>query len=237
MKGDKFIVIWDTYVKTFTMLILLTTLGIGFSLGMIVRGMITDSTDSHTMTPPVVNEPLSEDTSHVCETEITEETTQITEETNQITEETNEIFELIDTPTYYNCPLDNELQDYIRELCEERGIPMSLVIALIEIESSFRTNVVSGTSDYGLMQINACNHEWLSRQYGITDFLDPYQNVFCGITILAMHYDQYQNENMALMAYNLGDIGAKNLWDKGVYETKYTRLIQSAKVRYENEIE
>lgn len=138
--------------------------------------------------------------------------------------------------TYYDCPLDNDLQDYIREQCETKRVPMSLVVAMIEVESSFQADVVSGTSDYGLMQINEINHEWLSEEYGITDFLDPYQNVFCGITILSEHYDRFQDVDKALMAYNLGATGAKKLWDKGIYETSYTRKINTAKEAYENEI-
>ena len=142
----------------------------------------------------------------------------------------------IDEPIYYDCPLDHELQDYIREMCAEKGIPMSLVIAQIEVESSFRLHLISGTNDYGLMQINKVNHEWLSEQYGITDFLDPYQSVFCGITILSQHYNQYQQIERSLMAYNLGATGAKRLWDKGIYETHYTRKIMKAMEVYENEI-
>lgn len=138
--------------------------------------------------------------------------------------------------TYYDCPLDKDLQDYIRGQCEEKRVPMSLIVAMIEVESSFQADVVSGTSDYGLMQINKVNHEWLSDEYGITDFLDPYQNVFCGITILSQHYDRFQNVDKALMAYNLGATGAKRLWDKGIYETSYTRKINTAREVYDNEI-
>lgn len=141
-----------------------------------------------------------------------------------------------DDPIYYDCPLDRELQDYIRELCDEHGIPMPLVIAQIEVESSFRSNLISETNDYGLMQINKVNHAWLSEQYGITDFLDPYQSVFCGITILSQHYAQYQQMDRSLMAYNLGATGARRLWDKGIYETSYTRKIKKAMEVYENEI-
>ena len=64
---------------------------------------------------------------------------------------------------YFDIPLSEELQDYIREKCSEYEVPMELVIALIDKESSFRSDVVSTTNDYGFMQINQCNHEWLSR--------------------------------------------------------------------------
>lgn len=137
---------------------------------------------------------------------------------------------------YFDVPLSHELQDYIRELCEERGVPMSLILAMIETESAFKADIVSKSNDYGLMQINKINHEWLSRTYNITDFLDPYQNVYCGVVILSQHYRKYQDVDKALMAYNLGESGAKRRWNKGVYETTYTITIKSAMEKYENEI-
>ena len=106
---------------------------------------------------------------------------------------------------------------------------MGLVIAMIDRESSFRASVISGTDDYGLMQINTINHGWLSEQYGLTDFLDPYQNVFAGVTILSDHLERYDGDlAKALMAYNMGATGAKRLWNQGIYSTKYTEYILSA---------
>lgn len=140
-------------------------------------------------------------------------------------------------PKYYDCPLSNDLQDYIRELCSDKDVPMSLVIAMIEVESSFRPNIISKSNDYGLMQINKINHEVMSEKYGITDFLDPYQNVFCGITIIAEHLEKTDGDvALALMRYNCGATGAKRLWDKGIYSTSYTEKIMTAMEEYENEI-
>lgn len=140
-------------------------------------------------------------------------------------------------PIYYDCPLSNDLQDYIRELCSDKDVPMSLVIAMIEVESSFRANIISKSDDYGLMQINKINHEVMSEKYGITDFLDPYQNVFCGITIIAEHLEKMDGDiALALMRYNCGATGAKRLWDKGIYSTSYTEKIMTAMEGYDNEI-
>ena len=150
--------------------------------------------------------------------------------------QTEEVPQTQEEPVYYDCPLSHDLQDYIREQCERQGISMSLVIALIEVESSFQADVISRSDDYGLMQINIINHEWLCEKYGITDFLDPYNNILCGITILSQHYERYGDETKALMAYNMGATGAKRNWDKGIFETTYTRKIQSAKERYDLEI-
>lgn len=142
-----------------------------------------------------------------------------------------------ETAVYYDVPLSFELQDYIRNLCDEKGVPMSLIMAIIEVESYFKPDLISGTNDYGLMQINTCNHEWLREKHGITDFLDPFQNVFCGITILAGHYDKFGDVDMALMAYNLGAGGAKKKWKNNVFETRYTEKVNSAWEGYKDEIE
>lgn len=149
--------------------------------------------------------------------------------------------EITDVPTtekveniYYDCPLSHDLQDYIRELCNENGIPMSLVIAMIDVESSFNPDAISSTDDYGLMQINKCNHGWLREQYGITDVLDPYQNVRGGIIILSQHYNG--NLSNALMSYNLGAGGASELWNEGVYSTSYSRKVISTKEVYDAQI-
>jgi soluble lytic murein transglycosylase-like protein len=143
-----------------------------------------------------------------------------------------------ETPTiiYYDCPLSDDLQDYISKQCEENEIPMPLILAMIEVESSFKVDAISPTDDYGLMQINKINHEWLSEKYGIKDFLDPYQNVFCGITIISEHYKKYGDIDKALMAYNLGATGAKRLWDIGITKNAYTGRIRTAMETYEGDL-
>lgn len=137
---------------------------------------------------------------------------------------------------YFDIPLSKELQDYIRNLCDEYGVPIELVIAMIDVESTFRADVVSKTNDYGLMQINKCNHEWLTDKLGVTDFLDPYQNIHSGIHILSSHLEVTNGDiELALMRYNNGETGAKKLWDKGIYSTAYSRKIMTAYESYKEE--
>lgn len=61
----------------------------------------------------------------------------------------------------YDIPLSDSLQRYIYEICAEKSVPVMLALAMIEHESGFNPEVVSSTNDYGLMQINAVNHDWL----------------------------------------------------------------------------
>jgi len=86
------------------------------------------------------------------------------------------------------------------------------------------------------MQINTINHEWLQEELGITDFLDPYQNVMCGIYIISGHLEKTDGDiELALMRYNCGATGAKRLWDKGIYHTDYTRKIMGYYEFYKEE--
>lgn len=129
--------------------------------------------------------------------------------------------------TYYDVPLDDSLQEYAQDLCAEYGFPRyDIIVALIGHESSYREAVVSRTDDYGYMQINAVNHEWLKEELGVTDILDGRQNIRSGIYILQGLYHKYGDIGLALMAYNCGERGAELLWEDGVFSTNYSRSIQ-----------
>lgn len=149
--------------------------------------------------------------------------------TDPVKEETEPVL------VYWDIPLSEAIQDYIRMLSMEYSVPEELILAMIEVESSFRPSVVSSTGDYGYMQINECNHEWLKDELGVTDFLDPYQNILCGVYILSGHLEKTDGDiAKALMRYNNGPTGAYRLWQKGVFETSYTKKITTA---YESYIE
>lgn len=125
-----------------------------------------------------------------------------------------------------DCNLDTEVQEFIYYLSYGYNIDFYFIMAVIEHESSYRADVISKTNDYGLMQINICNHEWLSEALGITDFLDPEQNVMAGTYIFHTLFEEYGNDTAkVLMAYNMGEPGASNLWNQGIYESKYSREI------------
>lgn len=131
------------------------------------------------------------------------------------------------------CALPVELQEFTYYLCEAYYIDFEFAMALMYTESSFRADVVSGTNDYGLMQINKCNHEELSSALGITDFNEPYQNIRAGLYILRRLFEKYDEPALVCMAYNMGEYGASTLWDKGVYETSYSIKVLTKADEYE----
>lgn len=137
---------------------------------------------------------------------------------------------------YYDVPLSHSLQRFIYEVCADEDVPVSLVMATIAHESKFNPEAVSKTYDYGLMQINEINHEQLEEQYRAADMLDPYQNVFCGIKILGSYIEKYEDLNYALMAYNMGEYGARKAWDSGIKSTSYSESILEIMSEYEQEV-
>lgn len=139
--------------------------------------------------------------------------------------------------TYYDVPLSYSLQRYIYEVCADEEVPVSLVIAMIDKESQFNPEAVSDTDDYGLMQINKINHETLEEQYRAADMLDPYQNVFCGVKVIGSYIKAYDGDyNKALMAYNMGEYGAKKAWESGIKSTSYSESILNLMSEYEQEV-
>ena len=124
-----------------------------------------------------------------------------------------------------NVPLDEELQQNIYYLAHSYDLEFTLIMGLIQQESGFDENIISNTKDWGLMQINEINHEWLAETLQIKNFLNPYQNIQAGMYILADLFKKYKNPHAVLMAYNLGETGAKRLWEQNIYSTKYSKAI------------
>lgn len=91
----------------------------------------------------------------------------------------------------YDVPMSDELQRYVREQAERQGVPFEIALAVIERESSYQPDAVSDTGDFGLMQINVCNHRWLYEELGITDVMDPEQNIEAGLYILGQAFRKY----------------------------------------------
>lgn len=105
----------------------------------------------------------------------------------------------------YDIPLDDELQDYIIETSEERGVDPAIIIAMIQRESQFDIDVIGDRGKaFGLMQIHPRWHSDRMERLGVTDLLDPYQNVTVGIDIMAELLDGGESVEWALMAYNGG---------------------------------
>lgn len=134
--------------------------------------------------------------------------------------------------TYFDVPLEEELQDYIFDICEEYSVDPELIVSMIFHESNFDSAVIgendSGYS-YGLMQIMPrWNYERMER-LGCLDLLNPYQNVRVGVDLMAEYIQKGYGIEWALMAYNGGPSYANRKAAEGVVSAYATRIMDHAK--------
>ena len=127
----------------------------------------------------------------------------------------------------YDIPLTEELQEYTFNLCQENNLDYEFTLAVMEQESDYREKVISKSNDYGIMQINQVNHEWLREKLDIEDFLDARQNIQAGVYMLTDLISRYEDPHKALMAYNAGEAGAKRHWNKGTTTSRYSREVMA----------
>lgn len=128
-------------------------------------------------------------------------------------------------------PLSSDLQEYAYNKCEEYGLDYIVFLALIRTESNFNANAISKSNDYGLCQINICNHKWMRSVFGSDwDPLNPYHSIDASTYILSNlinSYSKLNNYHTLLMSYNMGYDGAVKCFNKGIYSSKYSRTIMS----------
>lgn len=125
----------------------------------------------------------------------------------------------------YRSDLPEKYQDYLWQLCKKYKVTdyYELFIAQMYHESGFDELVISGTNDYGLMQINKCNHKWLAKELGNGDFLNPYNNMEAGVLIMSRFLQKYSDVHKALVCYNRGESAVIN----GTYSTSYSKCVIS----------
>lgn len=125
---------------------------------------------------------------------------------------------------YEDAIFTDDTREYLFDACERYNLDPYILMGQIELESSFNPNAIGdGGDSIGYLQIQP---KWWSHLIGDRDLKNPKDNIAVGIIIMDYYMRTYDNDiRKALMCYNMGEQGAKECWDLGIYETSYVKII------------
>jgi hypothetical protein len=93
----------------------------------------------------------------------------------------------------------------VRSLAEEAAksfdVNPLLVDSVIQVESNYNPFAVSPKGAQGLMQLMPAT----AQRFGVTDSFDPKQNIEAGVRYLKFLEDTFQDDRLAIAAYNAGE--------------------------------
>ena len=129
----------------------------------------------------------------------------------------------------YDVPLDADLQQHIINTSEMYGVDPAIIMAMIDTESSFRADAVGDDGrSYGLMQIQVKFHQERMQRLGVSDMLNPYENVLVGIDYLAEQIARGNGIEWALMGYNGGASYANEMSANGLISDYAANVLSKA---------
>lgn len=127
-----------------------------------------------------------------------------------------------DADTYISA----EIQAVCKKYGEEYAICPELLMAIIERESSGRSDVVSSAGCIGLMQINPKYHAERMERLGVTDLTDIDGNIHVGTDYLLELFKEHGDLYMVLMTYNMGEARARELCEQGKYSSYAVSIVE-----------
>lgn len=115
-----------------------------------------------------------------------------------------------------NINTELSIKEYIKSECSKRNLDYRIIYSIIEQESKWNEDAIGDNGNsLGLMQIQPRWHKNRMDNLGVSDLLDPYQNVSVGIDIvdeLVSKYGLYGG----LAAYNAGSPSGYSQYSENV---------------------
>ncbi len=115
------------------------------------------------------------------------------------------------------------VDELVEKTAKKYGIDPLLVHSVIQVESSYNPFAVSEKGAEGLMQLIPAT----ARRFGVANPFDPEQNIDAGVRYLKYLKDLFQDDRLALAAYNAGEGAvARYKWIPPYRETReYLRRV------------
>jgi hypothetical protein len=93
-----------------------------------------------------------------------------------------------------------EIAAMVDQAAKAHAVDPLLVDSIIQVESNYNPYAISSKGAEGLMQLMPPT----ARMLGVSNSFDPKQNIEAGVRYLKQLQDQYQDDRLALAAYNAG---------------------------------
>jgi len=121
-----------------------------------------------------------------------------------------------------------ELQQFTYVICGNYGVDYELILAMIEVESSYRNDAESTCGAVGYMQVIEKWHKDRMERLNVEDLSNPYSNIMVGVDYMAELLESYPEE-IALGIYNMG-YKAVDFWNDGKIITEYAETVLSRRM-------
>lgn len=96
---------------------------------------------------------------------------------------------------------DADVRNLVQEVAKNFDVNPLLVDSVIQVESNYDPFAVSPKGAQGLMQLMPST----AQRFGVTDMFDPKQNIEAGVRYLKFLEDLFQDDRLAIAAYNAGE--------------------------------
>ena len=94
-----------------------------------------------------------------------------------------------------------DVRALVAEAAKNFDVNPLLVDSVIQVESNYNPFAVSPKGAQGLMQLMPGT----AQRFGVTDSFDPKQNIEAGVRYLKFLQDTFQDDRLAIAAYNAGE--------------------------------
>jgi len=96
---------------------------------------------------------------------------------------------------------DQDMRGLVAEAAKNFDVNPLLVDSVIQVESNYNPFAVSPKGAQGLMQLMPGT----AQRFGVTDSFDPKQNIEAGVRYLKFLQNTFQDDRLAIAAYNAGE--------------------------------
>ena len=94
-----------------------------------------------------------------------------------------------------------EVHSLVADAAKNFDVNPLLVDSVIQVESNYNPFAVSAKGAQGLMQLMPST----AQRFGVTNTFDPKQNIEAGVRYLKFLQDTFQDDRLAIAAYNAGE--------------------------------